>query len=136
MKWTPEYGVWCTMRRRCDNPNVERYAQYGGRGIKVCERWHKFENFIADMGPRPSAKHSIERRDNDGDYEPSNCYWATVEQQVYNKQNTRFLDYEGKKLTLPQAAELAGIKKGTLIARLQQGWSVSRAIETPVRRFT
>jgi hypothetical protein len=135
MSGTPEYLVWCAMRRRCDNPKVDRYAQYGGRGIKVCDRWHKFENFIADMGKRPSPKHSIERRNNDGDYEPSNCYWATVEEQVYNKQNTLFLEYGGLKLTVPQAAKLAGIERGTLMGRLQNGWSVAKAIETPVRRW-
>jgi hypothetical protein len=133
MRKSPEYGVWSTMLGRCENSNVERYPQYGGRGIKVCERWHKFENFFADMGKRPGPKFSIDRKDNDGNYEPSNCYWATSEEQIYNKQTTRLLDYKGNKLTVQQASEVAGIPKAVLFNRLYNGWSIEKAIETPLR---
>lgn len=75
----PEYGIWQAMRTRCNNPNVNNYHNYGGRGIKVCERWNDFFSFLSDMGPRPSPKHSIERHNYDGDYCPENCYWATRE---------------------------------------------------------
>lgn len=81
-----EYWIYHAMKSRCLNPKSSDYPRYGGRGIKVCDRWqHSFENFYADMGPRPSDKHSIERRENNGNYEPSNCYWATASEQNKNK---------------------------------------------------
>lgn len=87
-----EYGVWQTMKSRCYNPKADSYERYGGRGIRVCERWMEFANFYADMGPRPAgvsaggyALYSIERIDNDGDYEPGNCCWATADVQVANQ---------------------------------------------------
>ncbi|WP_143565689.1 hypothetical protein [Sinorhizobium fredii] len=81
----PEYRVWAGMHQRCNNPKSTRYAKYGGRGIMICERWNSFENFLADMGPRPTPDHSIDRRDNDGNYEPGNCRWATRSEQQQNK---------------------------------------------------
>lgn len=81
----PEYEIWKTMRQRCLNRKNKKYASYGGRGIKVCDRWSSFDLFYKDMGARPSARHSIERVDNDGNYEPSNCRWATASEQRKNQ---------------------------------------------------
>jgi hypothetical protein len=81
----PEYKVWTGMKMRCQNPNAHGYKYWGGRGIKLCERWQSFENFIADMGPRPSDKHSIDRIDNDKHYEPGNCHWVTRDTQRKNQ---------------------------------------------------
>jgi hypothetical protein len=87
---TPEYSVWDAMRQRCTNPNNPVYRHYGGRGITVCERWmHSFRDFLADMGRRPTTKHSIDRIDNDGNYEPGNCRWATQQEQCNNTRRNK-----------------------------------------------
>jgi hypothetical protein len=83
---SPEYRSWCAMMARCNNPNSSRYKYYGKRGIKVCERWHDFRNFLADMGSRPDGL-TLDRKNNNGNYEPSNCCWATRKKQNNNKRN-------------------------------------------------
>lgn len=88
MSKSPENQVWRDMKQRCNNPRIKNYARYGGRGMQVCERWTKFENFFEDMGKRPTAEYSIDRINNEGDYEPDNCRWATREQQAHNTRLT------------------------------------------------
>lgn len=91
----PEYWVWVAMRYRCNNNNSPVYKHYGGRGIKICERWNSFDNFISDMGRRPAGRYSIDRIDVDGDYEPSNCRWATQKQQTINRRDYNRLGFRG-----------------------------------------
>lgn len=101
-----EYTTWIGMIQRCCNTKVPYYQYYGGRGIIVCDHWCKsFENFYADMGPKPSPKHSIERIKNDGNYEPGNCRWATRKEQSRNMRNNRIVVVDGISMTLLHAAE-------------------------------
>ncbi len=129
---TPEYLIYRGIIKRCDNSNEKCYARYGGRGINVCDRWRSdFVNFLVDMGPRPSTRHSIDRKDTNGNYEPGNCRWATMREQQNNRANNRLIIYQGKALTLSQLAELAVVKMPTLAKRLDRGWSVEDAIALP-----
>lgn len=100
------------MRQRCTNPKNQDWEHYGGRGIRVCERWENFDNFLADMGKKPRGK-SIDRRDTDGDYEPGNCLWATQREQCRNKRNNRVIEWRGQKRTMTEWAELSGRKHAT-----------------------
>lgn len=131
---SPEYIVWNGMRARCCNPKNPNYIKYGARGISVCDRWvNSFEAFLADMGRKPSPAHSIERLDNNGNYEPSNCCWATRKEQANNRRTSRFIEFAGENLTLAQWAEKTGLQLTTLHARLKSGWSVGDALRRPLR---
>lgn len=124
-----EYKVWCGMLKRCNDLSCVQYQRYGGRGIRVCERWREFKNFYADMGPRPSAKHSIERKNNDGNYDPENCRWATQSEQMQNTSAVKLLTFNGQSKSLAAWSREFGVKQTTLSARLRRGWPVERAIK-------
>jgi len=118
---TPEHMAWRSMRYRCENPNNESYKDYGERGITVCERWSSFDNFFEDMGPRPSSKHSIEREDVNGNYDPDNCVWATITEQNRNTRKTCFVTYNGEIYKLVELAEEIEISPRTLRKRCVRG---------------
>lgn len=107
----PEHYVWRTMIARCTNPNAGGYSRYGARGIKVCKRWLKYENFILDMGERPSSEHSLDRINNDKDYKPSNCRWASKSEQQRNKSSTYIYTTSNFSGTLVECAAYLGISK-------------------------
>ena len=123
------YSSWKNMKHRCYYIYHNSYDGYGGRGITVCERWHNFINFYADMGDPPTQQHSIDRIDNNGNYEPGNCRWATKKEQVNNTQQNRFIEYQGKRLTIAQWAEKTGIPRGRLYWRINNQWSVEEIFD-------
>lgn len=128
-----EYRIWGTMISRCDKPDHISYPDYGAKGITVCERWrNSVSDFIADMGPRPSRKHSIDRIDSAGNYEPSNCRWASPKEQSRNTSRNRFITHNGETLTLAEWGERAGIKAGLIGSRLKAGWSLDDALTRAV----
>ena len=130
---TPEYKVWAWMISRCENRNAAPFGRYGGRGIRVCERWRRsFFDFISDMGRRPAPSLTLERADNSRGYEPGNCYWATRKQQNRNTRANHLLTLEGRSQPMAAWAEEIGIRQNTLLARLKRGWSVPRALRTPL----
>jgi hypothetical protein len=114
---TPLYRSWAMMIQRCKNKKLAGWPNYGGRGIKVCKRWLKFENFIADMGVRPKGT-SLDRIDNDDDYKPSNCRWATRSQQAKNTRAARLITYQGRTMNLVDWANELGLDTSTLIYRI------------------
>jgi hypothetical protein len=130
-KRPPEFLVWCNMRRRCSEPSNIAYHSYGGRGIAVCDRWLDFGHFYADMGPRPSSQHSIERINNNGNYEPGNCRWATRREQGANKRNNAHLEVGDETLILAEAARRGSISATTLHCRIKRGWSADDAVSAP-----
>lgn len=128
---TPEYAIWFAMTSRCHNPMNPRYADYGGRGITVCDQWRQsFETFYRDMGSRPSAKHEIDRKNNDNGYEPSNCHWTTRSENRRNTRRNRLLTFAGETLSVAGWAERMGIRPQTLANRLRRGWPVERSLTT------
>lgn len=147
MKNTPEYRSWKAMRVRCNNPNIAQYKDYGGRGIKVCQRWNEFLDFLADMGRKPTPKHSLDRIDVNANYScghcnqcvqngwSANCRWATRLQQNNNARSNRNFTYQGETLNVAQWARRSGISESLLYRRLViRGWSAERALTTPVNK--
>lgn len=129
---TPTFNSWWQMVRRCTDPKAGNYAEYGGSGITVCDRWRdSFENFLADMGERPSEEHSIDRRDNTGNYESENCRWATPFEQMNNRRNTVYLTYRGETKSLSEWAKDLSCDPARVYRRLQAGWSSEEALLLP-----
>lgn len=129
---TPEYAAWAAMRHRCEVPTSQAYRNYGGRGIVVCQEWSDVRRFVADMGPRPSRSHTLDREDNDGPYCKSNCRWATVKDQNANRSISRRLEAFGETKSVADWCSQFGIKYTTLLARIERwGWSVEKSLQTP-----
>jgi hypothetical protein len=133
-KRTKTFQAYCDMRKRCENPNMKPYPNYGGRGIKVCDHWREsFENFYADMGECPPSL-SLDRKDNDGDYTPENCRWATRLEQQNNTHLARQITIDGETDTISGWAKKASLKRNTIQVRLLCGWSGPRLL-SPVSRI-
>jgi len=128
---TPEYHVWAVMKYRCSNSNSNGYHHYGGRGISVCPEWNDFQSFINDMGPRPSDRHSLDRIDNDGNYEPSNCRWATPQEQASNRRTNHWIRHNGMTKTVKQWSVHLNVKDSMIHHRLRAGWTISDTLDTP-----
>jgi hypothetical protein len=130
----PEYGIWSGMWDRCTNANGPKFKDYGGRGIKVCDRWEKFENFYSDMGSRPSNSHEIDRYpDNDGNYEPSNCRWATKKEQCNNRRSCRMFTFRNRTQSLKLWCEDLRMNYDMVQMRLRAGLSIEEALTRPHR---
>ncbi len=130
-----EYNLWAGIVQRCEDENSPLYKDYGGRGIKVCDRWREsFTAFLADVGPRPAGGYTLERKKNDGHYEPGNVVWATRKQQARNRRSNRFLVANGERLTLAEWAERLSCSHTTILGRIRRGMSEQAAVTVPVRR--
>jgi hypothetical protein len=129
---TDLWKLWVSMRQRCENPANPSYARYGALGVKVCTRWQEFLNFLEDMGERPTASHSIDRKDPHGDYCPENCRWATPTEQANNRRKTVLWECDGLRLSVAQWAARTGMKQATLRRRLKAGWPIKAALTMPV----
>lgn len=128
------YRSWQHMIRRCHTPTCDSYDDYGGRGISVCPQWQGeggYQQFFTDMGERPSAQYSIDRYpDNDGNYEPGNCRWATMSQQALNKRSNVRLEFDGRVQTVKEWADETGLAPNTIRSRLKRGWSINDALSS------
>lgn len=134
---TAEYSTWTDIQSRCNNPNAKFYSNYGGRGIQVCARWlESFENFLADMGPRPAGDYSIERNDNDGNYEPGNCRWATRTEQANNKRNNVKVTIDGVTKNLSAWCCEYGVQVATASLRYKNGLRGKALFETSKTTLT
>ena len=130
---TPTHKIWAGMIARCYTATQTSYPRYGGRGISVCERWLKFENFLEDMGERPSGM-TLEREDNDGDYSPENCRWATVTEQNRHKRSNLKITFRGATMTAAEWERELGYPYGLIWRRIKRlNWEVERALSTPSR---
>lgn len=123
---TSTYKTWVRMRKRCQNENSDSYKHYGGRGIEICQRWNDYENFLADLGERPKGM-TLDRINTNGNYEPSNCRWASWQTQQNNRRNNRILEHNGRRETAANWARILGINPASISWRLFRGWTVKEA---------
>lgn len=131
---SPEYRAYHGMIRRCTEASEKSFCNYGGRGIRVCDRWlESFENFFADMGRRPGAGYEIDRIDTNGNYEPRNCRWVTRKQNARNKRSNRLIQFNGESFCSSQWAERTGLPRHVIEKRINVGWSVADALTRPLR---
>lgn len=128
------YFCWQGMKNRCKNKNDVNYKNWGGRGIKICDEWMKFENFYRDMCDRPEGK-TLDRIDNNKGYCKENCRWATPKEQLNNKRNNRLLTFNGRTMTVSQWSRNLNIPKTTIFTRLQRGWDINRALQNKNFKF-
>lgn len=133
-KRSPEYNCWTNLRQRCNNFLNPSFADYGARGITVCGEWDSFDTFLRDMGPRPTKKHSIERKDNTKGYSADNCVWATKKTQQNNLRSNIEYEHDGQSHSVGEWAEISGIPEHTLYYRIYRGWTIERALATPVQK--
>ncbi len=132
MSHTRTYTIWSTMRARCNNPSHKKYSRYGGRGISICARWNDYELFLADMGEAPIG-YSIDRINNNGNYSPSNCRWATAKEQANNTRRNVWLTWAGKTLSISDWAIVLKMNGATLYQRFHKGWDTERVLTQPIR---
>lgn len=124
------YKAWQKLRARCENPKDKKYPIYGGRGINVCKRWQRFENFVADMGQPPTPAHSVDRIDVNGDYAPNNCRWATVLEQNNNRRNTPFFTISGERKSLAEWCRIFNRRYHLIWRRVNRGGlTIKEALE-------
>ena len=130
-----EYRCWSHMKARCGNPKHRQFKHYGGRGISVCDRWMDYDNFLSDMGRRPTPEHSLDRRENDKGYTPENCRWSTRVEQNRNNRGNHMLTHEGKTMCIMDWADHTGIRHTVIRVRIDRGWPVERALTEPRRNY-
>ncbi len=134
-KPNPEYIAWQRMKQRCYYPQTLDFERWGGRGITVCDRWkNSFEAFLDDMGSKPAPRYSVERRDNDGHYEPNNCYWASPKEQARNTRRNRHITFDNQTMNVAEWADTTGLPSQVIRDRLDKsGWSIEKTLTTPSR---
>ncbi len=136
MAASSEYGIWLGVKKRTGDKNNVAYERYGGRGITMCDRWRdSFETFYKDMGPRPTNRHTLERKDNSMGYAPENCVWATYQEQARNRRSNRILTFRGESMPAIAWAERYGMEDQVLCRRLKKGWSIEKSLTEPVRCY-
>ena len=135
-KHNSEYNTWINMKGRCCNPKNDRFEQYGGRGIKICDRWlHSFENFLEDMGEKPAPNYSLDRIDVNGDYCPENCRWADSKTQMNNTTRNVYIEYNGVRKTATEWGDELGLSAKTITWRYNQGWEIADVLSVMDKRF-